>query len=251
MPSRKTNMLEAWKASHDAPSQAPQPAAPSAAPRPRPAPRARPPRLAGEPGPLALAIPERAPIFLALTLAELGLLALAFWLGRATASGPGTEAPVAGLAASPDSWSFPEGSASAPETAPASAPQAEEPEGAASPAAPALELDAEGRTADDRAFYDKSNRYTVRAIYYGNTPKGWKRALTAYRYLRGHGFPTVAPIDQGDIIVLCVGAAPERSGPLTELQERVRNLPGPPPASERGAFAGAYFVNIDDLVERR
>lgn len=105
-------------------------------------------------------------------------------------------------------------------------------------------------TADDLRFFDKSNRFTVRAIYYGNTPRGWQRALATYRYLRELGLPAVAPIDQGNELVLCVGAEPKREDRLSEYRSRLRALPGPPPSSETGAFAGAYFVNIDDLVER-
>ena len=105
-------------------------------------------------------------------------------------------------------------------------------------------------SADDVRFFDKSNRFTVRAIYYGNTPRGWQRALATYRYLRELGLPAVAPIDQGNELVLCVGAEPKREDRLSEYRSRLRALPGPPPSSETGAFAGAYFVNIDDLVER-
>jgi hypothetical protein len=248
---RKPNMLEAFQASDEQP--IPPPPRPTPAPRRSREPRApKPPRrapaevFAGGP-----AWSERAPVFLVGTLALLGLLAGAYWLGRLSVGRvPAGETLAAGGAADAR-WDFP-GGEPGPDDAPARAaeraPVAEE--AADEPVRASDELDAEGRTADDRSFYDKANRFTVRAIYYGNTPKGWKRALAAYRYLRAQGLPAIAPIDQGEILVLCVGAEPRREGRLDQLSERLRELPGPPPQGEAGAFAGAYFVNIDDLVER-
>lgn len=230
MPPRKVNLLEAFQASQ----RADAPAAPA------PLPRVEPSRPRRRSAPIAS---ERAPIFVGLSLGGLLLLAGAFWLGRITAGGAGAERSF-GLGSAPereegrwelppsdDAWGDPEQQ------------QRAEP-------ARATELDAQGRTADDLAFYDKANRFTLRAIYYANTPKGWKRALDTYRYLRAQGMPAVAPIDQGDILVLCVGAAPTREGALSELSLRLRALQGPPPQSEEGAFAGAFFMNIDDLIER-
>lgn len=233
MPPRKVNLLEAFQASQ----RADAPAAPAPLPRAESSPALRPRRRS------APIVSERAPIFVGLSLGGLLLLAGAFWLGRISARGSGVERSL-GLGSAPgreeSRWELP------PDDEPWGA---EEPRARPEPAR-ANELDAQGRTADDRAFYDKTNRFTLRAIYYANTPKGWKRALDTYRYLRAQGMPAVAPIDQGDILVLCVGAAPAREGALSELSQSLRSLPGPPPQSEEGAFAGAFFMNIDDLIER-
>ena len=79
---------------------------------------------------------------------------------------------------------------------------------------------------------------------------GWKRALTTYRYLRAQGLPAIAPIDEGPEIYLCVGAEPKLDGPLADIRMRLKTLPGPPPQNQPGAFASAFFKNIDDIVER-
>ena len=228
MPPRKVNLLEAFKASQQAPE------APAA-----PAPRSAPSRPAARR--VAPVVVERAPIYVGLSVGALLLLGGAFWLGRITAPNADARSST-GPGAAPEresaGWDAPLESAAWNETEPAPAGE------------PSVELDPEGRTADDLAFYDKTNRFTVRAIYYANTSKGWKRALATYRYLRAQGLPAVAPIDQGENLVLCVGAAPVREGELTELSRRLQSLPGPPPQSEEAAFAGAFFVNIDDLIER-
>ncbi len=106
-------------------------------------------------------------------------------------------------------------------------------------------------TEDDRRFLDKSrSTYTVRAIYFANDREGKARARSTYWYLRNAGLPVIAPVQKGDIVVICVGAEPTRTGELEQIRDRLHSLPGPPPESEPGAFESAYFVNIDDQVER-
>ena len=270
MSPRKSNMLEAFRASD---SLSADPAARSVGVKAdAPRPLVKPAGLGPTPFDSASSVwapsvwasadwVARAPIFLIATLVGLGLLGGAYWLGKlSVGAAPGGESASGEVwaAGEVDRWDYPDpGSGSAPEGVREAGSDRGEPSSATGASSPAPEpselpdeLDANGRTADDRSFYDKSNRFTVRAIYYGNTPKGRRRALTTYRYLRGLGLPTIAPIDQGDIIVLCIGAEPRREGRLAELSDRLRAFPGPPPRSEAGAFAGAYFVNIDDVVER-
>jgi len=114
------------------------------------------------------------------------------------------------------------------------------------PAAPAEES---SLTEDDRAFLDKQNSQSVRAIQYDNDADGWERALATYHYLRGAGLPAVAPITQGEVLLICVGAEPKQNERLKEVRKTLQSLAGPPPRNEPGAFAGAYFVNIEDQVD--
>lgn len=106
-------------------------------------------------------------------------------------------------------------------------------------------------TEDDRRFLDASrSTYTVRAIYFADDREGKARARSTYWYLRNSGLPVIAPIQKGDIVVICVGAELTRTGELEQIRDRLHSLPGPPPESEPDAFESAYFVNINDQVQR-
>lgn len=127
--------------------------------------------------------------------------------------------------------------------------------GGSSPQAPAPSSarasEASDLTEDDRRFLDPNrSRYTVRAIYFDNDREGWSRSLSTYYYLRRAGLPAIAPIEKGEIVVICVGAEPSRTGELEQIRDRLQALPGPPPESEARAFESAFFVNIDDQIDR-
>jgi len=119
------------------------------------------------------------------------------------------------------------------------------------PAPPPSNAKGSDLTEDDRRFLDPSrSRYTVRAIYFANDREGWSRSLSTYYYLRRAGLPAIAPIEKGEIVVICVGAEPSRTGELEQIRDRLQALPGPPPESEAHAFESAFFVNIDDQIDR-
>lgn len=252
---RKKNMLEALAAS-----EAESPQSPQSPLRPRPSGASR----ASWPSPPA-GLDRSTQLVLGCVVAAL-VLGAAYWLGRQNATveagpGPGdgardsvqeraqsgtpstsTRSPSADALSRPSDEGDP---------APATASNPDSEQNPGDPLGENRDASAAGDlTADDLRFFEKSNRFTVRAIYYGNTPRGWMRALATYRYLRDLGLPAVAPIDQGNELVLCVGAEATREGRLSGFRSRLRALPGPPPSSETGAFAGAYFINIDDLVDR-
>jgi hypothetical protein len=104
-------------------------------------------------------------------------------------------------------------------------------------------------TADDQAFLDKRNDWTVIAISFDNNQSGGERALATYRYLREQGLPAVAPITQGKYLSICVGAQPSRNGAIENIRSKLQRLAGPPPRNESAPFASAYFANIKDLID--
>ncbi len=101
----------------------------------------------------------------------------------------------------------------------------------------------------DREFLHRKNRLSVRAIEFPADERGSALALATYEYLLGLGLPAVAPITQGDVEVICVGAAPSRNAELERIRTTLRSLPGPPPQNESGAFESAFFVNIEDQID--
>jgi hypothetical protein len=124
-----------------------------------------------------------------------------------------------------------------------------------SPAAPVTEpapqeVAKDTRTDDDRRFLDLANRFTVRAIQYPNDKRGRRLALAAYEHLRAAGLPAISPLTLSEIVVVCVGAEPGRSGLLAQTRKRLQAISGPPPQNEPGAFEDAYDVNIDDYIDR-
>lgn len=102
---------------------------------------------------------------------------------------------------------------------------------------------------DDVAFLSRENRFSVRAIQFDKNPRGSKLALESYHYLRAAGFPAVAPITQGKVLVICVGAEPSQNAELRRLRAELQRLPGPPPRNRQGEFESAYYVNIEDQID--
>jgi hypothetical protein len=106
-------------------------------------------------------------------------------------------------------------------------------------------------TADDQAFMDPANKYTVRLIQYDNDTDGLKRARDMVEFLRKkEGLPIVGPISIGKKLILAAGHA-ARIDQLEGLLGHVKALRGPPPQDKKLPFATAYVVNIDDVVKRR
>ena len=104
-------------------------------------------------------------------------------------------------------------------------------------------------TADDRAFVDKRNNWTVIAISYENNAKGGELANATYLYLCEQGLPAVKPITQGGHLTICVGAEPTRNAAIEGVRAQLQRLKGPPPQNESAPFADAYFANIEDLLD--
>jgi hypothetical protein len=248
MAARKPNMLEAFQQSARAAQEAKareegapkQPAQASAAP-PSPEPAPRPRALAGvdrfgedllgtRPLPRR-GIPTWIPVAVVVLLVA---MAGAYWvareLGREAAAGETGSTPLS-TETEKDLSAISGGS-----VAPVQPPQG---------GGPVEEL----LSANDLRFLDKANRVTVMAIQYPNTPQGRGLAEKARAYLDGAGLPVISPVERGKDIVVLVGAAPDTSG-LQQIRTKLRATPGPPPQNEPGAFDDAYYVNIDDWIER-
>ncbi len=110
-------------------------------------------------------------------------------------------------------------------------------------------LDESNLTAADRAFLDRKSRLSVRAIEFPATERGNKLANITYEYLLASGLPAVAPITQGEIQFICVGAAPTLNAEIEAIQAALQAMPGPPPGNQVGAFSSAYFVNIEAQID--
>lgn len=258
MTPRKRNMLEAFQAGRDLPgpisadrpsagtrqhaagplAEGPGDLASAGAGAARPALEVRsdagPPRARGD------ALPVLVP-------AALVVLLLGFWLGRlSTGWWGGGPAPASGDLAFETRVAD-----GAREPGREAAPAPPDPGRAAAAQAPGATVSPEGYTADDLAFLDKRNRITLRAIYYDATPAGRRKALESYQHLRAHGLPAVAPLEVGDLVLICVGAAPRLNDPeLERLRQRLLTLEGPPPLSEPTPYATAFQINIDAVVVR-
>jgi hypothetical protein len=101
----------------------------------------------------------------------------------------------------------------------------------------------------DRAFFEMTNRVTVRVAQYPNDEAGKKAALADRDYLRAEGYPVVQPVSLGRFLVLCVGAKPTKDE-LAKMLELVSKLPGPK-SGRRTPFKDAYIDNINKLVARK
>jgi hypothetical protein len=104
-------------------------------------------------------------------------------------------------------------------------------------------------TADDRAFRNAANQYTVRVIEYRNDERGRELAWACYSYMRKEGLPAIRPIEQGSSIILYVGAS-SSTEELDGIVEFVSQMRGPPPLSRAGEFKDAFRVNIDRVIRR-
>ena len=105
-------------------------------------------------------------------------------------------------------------------------------------------------SADDKAFMDPANDYTICLIQYDSSPANLERAhATAEHLRRKEGLPIVGPISMGNVLVLAAGHTP-RVADLDRLLQHVKTLGGPPPQEQSRPFASAYVVNIDSVVKR-
>lgn len=100
----------------------------------------------------------------------------------------------------------------------------------------------DGSTADDIAFRDPANRYTVLAITYISTETNIALAWETYDFLRAEGFPVVRPIERNARLHLLVGAAQSKPE-LDEIEAGLRSLRNGRNGSLE--FRSAYKVNID------
>lgn len=245
-------------------------------PTPPPAAKRRPPRRPKAPRPArapvdSAALLERLSSPAGLVLGALLVFVLGFALGRGTAGALAGGGPPRGgaglvlethLAQEPSpSGALPGGgdAAARPPTGGGASPaSAAEPASTGSAAAAseakraaAEENTGDGFTADDRAFLDPKNRYTLRVLTCDSTPLGRDLAVASYRHLRAMGLPAIVPFLVGDSYYLCVGAVPSTKDPrLADWKARLRELDGPPPQNEPRPYASAFAVNIDDVVER-
>jgi hypothetical protein len=119
----------------------------------------------------------------------------------------------------------------------------------APPQAPTQPAPDVGSTAQDRAFFDKKNRVTIRVGQYDNDPTGVATAQAAYRYLLTEGALAVRPIVGLDAqhVVLCVDAKPKKDD--LENLRWLQELRGPP-SGKKFPFADAWIDNIDHVVHR-
>lgn len=110
---------------------------------------------------------------------------------------------------------------------------------------------AQSGSADDQAFMDPKNRYTIRLIQYTDDGNGRAAASALHEHLRKkEAVPVISPISKGKAVILVAGSAPKIKD-LDPLLAHIRSLRGPNPADDGLPFKDAYVVNIDDLVQRR
>lgn len=185
----------------------------------------------------------RSPIAIVLGT-QLAIIALAFWLGRWSASlGDPSEARAQEPAESSTFTSSP------PPDEPSAAREADEDPPAASRASnpPASAAVAE-MTAADRALLERRNLFTIKVAEYRNNDTSRELAMRAYRHLAQHNFPVCTPYLAGSSIYLMVGAAPQAQTMENELLPQIKSLLGPD--GKNKDFATAYIVRIDHLVSR-
>lgn len=109
---------------------------------------------------------------------------------------------------------------------------------------------AQAGNADDQAFMDPKNKYTVRLAQYANDDAGQKQARALCEYLRKkEGAPVIRPVSKGKVVIVVAGFAPKIKD-LDPLLTFIRGLRGPNSKDEALPFRDAYVVNIDDLVAR-
>jgi hypothetical protein len=264
MAKRRRSLLDAFRASDPSkgpaaaapPSHQPLPRAPAPPPRaaPQPQPIGAPAPIASKPAPVVAPRPEpQAPPSVVrptpptaspaaprdrIVLVALGavtVLALVAWWVRGSKT---NDTQAAGDGSSTASV--------APSTAPSTAPTApvEAKSVAATPPA--------GATDQDRAFYDRANRFTIRLAQYDNDETGKKLARDLYKYLQVEGVPVVLPIESGDrrFIIVCADAKPAKDE-LAAVHNYVKGLRGPSGTkSKKLPFADAWIDNIDHVLKR-
>ena len=121
---------------------------------------------------------------------------------------------------------------------------------AGAPPASPTQLPADvGSTAQDRAFFDPKNRFTIRVGQYDNDPTGNATAQAAYRYLLTEGARAIRPLVGIDAqhVVLCVDAQAKKDD--LESLRWLHELRGPT-SGKKFPFADAWIDNIDHVVRR-
>lgn len=236
MTPRKKNMLEAFQASTQAPSDSHPQAAGPLAPSPSRA-------LGKSPSidELASSLPKegrrsRAEQALAIGAGAL-LLVLAFFLGRFSVGDPTQAADRSNEESSGLQLAL-DDEIDAPERRAPRGTDTANPAASNTPAAPAAD---DYATDADRAFRDTANRVTVCAQRYG--PEEQTRWEQDYFALLDAGLPVVQPFadKSGKWIVLCVGARPRIDGEIESLLERVQSM---------RAFESAYIDNIANVTRQ-
>ncbi len=126
------------------------------------------------------------------------------------------------------------------------------PSSAGAPAAPGLSpterLGGAPLEAMERALLDPRNRFSVLALTYAQTPRNRQWAQDLVSYLASLDLPVAPPQAVGELILVLVGASPEKAD-LDGLLARVRATPDA--SGRRDAFDSAYLVPLDETLRRR
>jgi len=122
-----------------------------------------------------------------------------------------------------------------------------QPPGAASGAAPGSLAGAGAASIEERLF-DKSNKYSVLAVTYTNTPANTNLANIAWARLLELGLPAAKPYKNADKnqLTIFVGAAPK----VADLDELVSRVKAATTATGRRDFSTARGVPIDSYIDR-
>ncbi len=203
------------------------------------APRTDPRAMRRSSDPLAF---TRSPI-VRLAVLQVALLALAFFIGRWTASASGPKSEVHAETNDPTVAKSPEIATPPAPATKGNATQTSVPDVNAS----SLRARPANPTPADTALFDPKNKYTVKMIEYQSTEGFAALATGVYEYLRGKGFPVCQPYVSGKSISVMVGAAPG-TGDLEKLLDQLKALPGP--NGKTGEFKTAYISPIDRIVKR-
>jgi hypothetical protein len=233
LPAPKVELTGAKILSSGAPASRPAPAAPIAPGRPTA--KSPPPAREQRPrtGILARAVSDRV-VQTALVLFLVGI-SLAYWLGQKSTAEVAAAPHAGGDAATNGALVRPSVEKPIPR--------------AGSELAEQNSKIAANGTAHERAFMDKANKYTLRLIQYKNDEAGLKAARAACDVLLNReGLPVVGPIVRGEILLVCAGYASKQPD-LDSLRTYVRELRGVSNKNDK-PFAGAYVVNIDDVIRR-
>jgi hypothetical protein len=116
--------------------------------------------------------------------------------------------------------------------------------------APGKAAPSAGNTAQDLAFLDVKNRFTIRVAQTSNDEAGLKELRAMYKHLVTEGAPVIQPIvlPGGEHLALCVDAK-AKVDELNVLRDWLRNLRGPS-GGKKLPYSDAYIDNIDHVLRR-